>query len=201
MVSVDACEPFFKYMREYVNLDSDTMELIAAHAGEVTFHPKHIILREGDKCDKVHFVVSGSGRSYYTDFSGKTITWSFMFNNGDSATRNLFAVDYRSFLSGLPSVLTIETFSELKALIFSRASVTYLIENSLIYERWMRKLNEVAYRYMFDRAFTLLTMSAKDRYQKLLKEEPYLLQMFSNYYIASFLGIAPQSLSRIRTQH
>jgi len=186
-------------MREYVNLDHDTMDLIAAYTGEIKFPPKHIILREGDKCDKVYFVVSGLSRSYYTDFSGKTITWGFQFNNENSATRNLFAVDYRAFLSNLPSVLTIETFTELKTLTFSRAQVTYLIENCVIYENWIRKIDEVAYRYMFERAFSLLTMSAKDRYDKLLKDEPHLLQMFSNYYIASYIGIAPQSLSRIRT--
>lgn len=55
-----------------------------------------------------------------------------------------------------------------------------------------------AFLHTYDRVFTLLTMTATERYNKLLKEEPQLLQMFSNYYIASYLGIAPQSLSRIR---
>jgi hypothetical protein len=84
--------------------------------------------------------------------------------------------------------------------VFTKEAVTYLLENSLKYEIWMRKLNENAYVHMYDRAFTLLTMSATERYQKLIKKEPHLIQMFSNYYIASYLGIAPQSLRRIRTQ-
>jgi CRP-like cAMP-binding protein len=87
-----------------------------------------------------------------------------------------------------------------KVLVFSRQQVTYLIEHSHSYERWMRRLNENAFMHMYDRAFVLLTMTATDRYKKLLKEEAHLLQMFSNYYIASYLGIAPQSLSRIRSQ-
>jgi len=201
MIPVDTCEPFFEYMRKYVKLDADTMDLIAAHTGEVTFPPKHIILHEGSKCDKVHFVVSGTARSYYTDFSGKTITWSFLFNNETSISKNLFAVDYPAFLTDKLSTVAIETCGELKALTFSKTQVTYLIENSFTYERWMRKLNESAFLHTNDRAFTLLTMTATDRYQKLLKDEPHLLQMFSNYYIASYLGIAPQSLSRIRSQH
>jgi hypothetical protein len=81
---------------------------------------------------------------------------------------------------------------------FTRAQVTYLIENLLMYERWMRKLNENAYMHTYDRVFTLLTMTASERYEKLLKDEAHLLQMFSSYYIASYLGIAAQSLSRIR---
>jgi len=201
MVPVETCEPFFAYMRKYVDLSPDTMDLIAAHTGEVTLPPKHIILQESSKSEKVYFVVSGLARSYYTDFSGKTITWSFHFNNEASISKNLFAVDYRAFLSDQLSSVAIETLSELKALTFTKAQVTFLIENCFIYERWMRKLNESAFLHMYDRAFTLLTMPATDRYHKLLKEEPHLLQLFSNYYIASYLGIAPQSLSRIRSQH
>lgn len=201
MIPVDNCEPYFDYIQRYVKLDPGTMDLIAAHATEVTLPPRHFILHEGSNCEKVYFILSGSARSYYTDFSGKTITWAFHFNNDVSISRNLFACDYRSLLTGRPSVITIETLTESKALIFTRAQGLSMIENCFTYERWMRKLNEEAYAYMFDRAFTLLTMSATDRYHKLLKEEPHLLQMFSNYYIASYLGIAPQSLSRIRSQH
>ena len=201
MNTLDTCEPYFEYVRRYVDLDPDTMELVASNTGLVTIPPKEFILHEGSKCEKVYFVVSGAARSYYTDFSGKTITWAFHFNDEKSISRNLFALDYRSLLTGLPSVITIETVSEFKAITFTKAQLAFLIENSHLYERWMRRLNELAYAHMFDRAFTMLTMSATERYQKLLKEEPYLLQMFSNYYVASYLGIAPQSLSRIRSQH
>jgi CRP-like cAMP-binding protein len=201
MITVDTCEPFFEFMRKYVELGPDTMDLIASRTGEILHPPKHIFLHEGSKCEKVYFVVSGTARSYYTDCTGKTITWSFHYNNERSISKNLFALDYRAFLTGTPSSVTIETLSELRALTLSKSQVTYLIENSFIYERWQRKLNESAFLHMYDRAFTLLTMSATDRYHKLLKEEPYLLQMFSNHCIASYLGIAPQSLSRIRSQH
>lgn len=201
MNSLETCEPYFAYIRKYVDLDARTMDLIAAHTGEATLPPKHFMLREGSKCDMIYFVMSGTARSYYTDFSGKTITWVFHFNNESSITRNLFALDYRAFLTSRPSVVTIETLSEVKAVTISRTQQNFLLENCPVYESWMRKLNEVAYLNMFDRAFTLLTMTAADRYQKLLKEESHLLQMFSNYYIASYIGIAPQSLSRIRSQH
>jgi CRP-like cAMP-binding protein len=201
MISVETCEPYFAYMRRYIDLDPDTMGQIAANTGEITLPPKHTFLWEGNKCDMIYFVVSGTARSYYTDFSGKAITWVFHFNNNVSINRNLFALDYRAFLTDSPSAVTIETLSELKAVTISKTQQTFLIENCHVYERWMRKLNEIAYTHMFDRAFTLLTMTATDRYHKLLKEEPHLLQMFSNYYVASYLGIAPQSLSRIRSQH
>ena len=201
MIPIEACEPYFQYVRRYAELDAETEQLVASQLSQITFPAKHIILREGGISNKVYFVVSGTARSYYTDFSGNTVTWLFHFNNNFSIGRNVFIVDYRAFLTGKPSSIAIETISEVNALVFTKEAVNYLMEKSLKYEIWMRKLNEVVYLYLFDRAFTLLTMSAKDRYQKLLKEESHLLQMFPNYYIASYLGIAPQSLSRIRTLH
>ena len=201
MVQVDACEPFFEYMRKSVELDSDMMQLIAAHISEITFPPKHIILQQDSLCNKVYFIVSGTARSYYIDVSGMTVTWSFYFNNNKSIVRNLFALDGRAYLTNEPSSIAIEAISDVSALVFSREVLYSLMEKSLKYEIWMRKLTENAYVSMYDRAFTILTMSATERYQKLLKEEPHLMQMFSNYYIASYLGIAPQSLSRIRSQH
>jgi CRP-like cAMP-binding protein len=201
MISVDACEPYFEYVRKYVELDAETMQLVASQVNEITFPEKQIILSEGAICNKVYFVLSGTARSYYIDPSGVTVTWSFHFNNNRSLIRNAFVTDYRAFLTNKPSSIVIETLSELIAVVFTREAVKYLIEKSLNYEIWMRKLDEMAYLSMFDRAFSLLTMSATERYHKLLTDEPHLMQMFSNYYIASYLGIAPQSLSRIRTQH
>ena len=201
MISIETCEPYFEYVRKYAELDFGTKQLVASQLSEITFPPKHIILAEGGICNKVYFVVSGTARYYYTDFSGVTVTWSFHFNNKFSIGRNIFAVDYRAFLTNKPSSIAIETLSEVNALVFTQEAVDYLMEKSLKYEIWMRKLNANAYISMYDRAFTLLTMSATERYHKLLNEEPHLMQMFSNYYIASYLGIAPQSLSRIRTQH
>ncbi len=201
MISLEACEPYFEYMRRNLELDSEMMQLIASQLTEIAFRPKQIILAEGGVSNKGYFVVSGTARSYYTDLSGVTVTWSFHFNNNKSVGKNVFAVDYRAFLTNKPSSIAIETLSELSALVLTREAINYLMEKSLKYEIWMRKLNENAYIHMYDRAFSLLTMSATERYHKLLNEEPHLMQMFSNYYIASYLGITPQSLSRIRTHH
>ena len=201
MVPIDVCEPFFKYMRKYVELDADTMQLIALQMSEISFPQKHIILVEGGMCNKIYFIVSGTARSYYIDVSGMTVTWSFFFNNNKSIGRNLFALDGRAYLRNEPSSIAIEALSDVSTLVFTKEALSQLMEKSLKYEIWMRKLTENAYVGMYDRAFTILTMSATERYHKVLKDEPHLMQMFSNYYIASFLGIAPQFLSRIRSQH
>jgi CRP-like cAMP-binding protein len=201
MIPIETCEPYFEYMRKYVEVDSEMMDLIASQLTETSYRPKEIIIGEGGVCNRIYFLISGTARSYYTDCSGLTVTWAFHFNNNESVVRNVFATDYRAFLTSKPATITIEALSDISALVFSREAINHLMEKSLKYERWQRKINEKAFVTMFERTFTLLTMSAKERYSKLVKDESHLMQMFSNYYIASYLGIAPQSLSRIRTQH
>src|SRR3954471_11635016 len=119
MISIDACEPYFKYVGKYVELDSKTMQLTASQISVITFPQKHIILKEGGSCNKVYFVVSGTARSYYTDATGMTVTWSFHFNNNLSLIRNVFVTDYRAFLTNQPSSISIETLSEVRALVFT----------------------------------------------------------------------------------
>src|SRR5215475_5510755 len=145
MIPIDTCEPFFEYMRGSIEPDSDTMQLIASHISEVTFPPKHIILAQGAACNKVFFVVSGIARSYYIDVSGMTVTWSFYFNNDKSTSRNLFALDGRAYLTNELSSIAIEAISEVRALVFTKEALSFLMEKSLKYEIWMRKLTENAY--------------------------------------------------------
>src|SRR5215510_6563668 len=109
MIAIDNSETFLKYMGKYVDLDPDEMDLITAQTNSITFPSKHFILREGQKCDKIHFIVSGLARSYYTDYAGKTVTWSFHFNNESSTTRELFALDCPALLKNELSSIAIES--------------------------------------------------------------------------------------------
>jgi len=191
--------PFIEYLSTIVDLDTEATLLIEERTKEVSFPKGHIISPAGTVCRYAYFLITGEARSFYTDFSGKTTTWIFHFNQQFSNVKNLLIVDYKSFLNGRPASLTSETLTSLTAVQISRSDLGYVLERSLICERAMRKVSDASFIVAYDRAFTLLTMSATERYNKLLEEEPHLLKMFSNQYIASYLGITPQSLSRIRS--
>jgi len=191
--------PFIEYLNTIVDLDTEATLLIEERTKEVSFPKGHIISPAGTVCRYAYFLITGEARSFYTDFSGKTTTWIFHFNQQFSNVKNLLIVDYKSFLNGRPASLTSETLTSLTAVQISRSDLGYVLERSLICERAMRKVSDASFIVAYDRAFTLLTMSATERYNKLLEEEPHLLKMFSNQYIASYLGITPQSLSRIRS--
>jgi len=190
--------PFFEYVAKEMTINTAAMEAILKHCSLVHFRKGESILDLGFESRYIYFVLKGECISYFTDYNGKKTTWFFHFNSPDSLVKNIFAVDYKSFLSREPSTISIEALSDMTAIRFSREDVFFLTNRTGILERWIRIINEKAFMMIYDRLSTLLTLSASDRYKKFLSEEPYLLNMFSNYYIASYLNVAPQSLSRIR---
>lgn len=194
------CTPFLDYMSQDVVLDDATKKLVEENCRLVKFAEGKRLLEAGNVCQYIYFIIEGKCISYFTDFKGKTITWFFHFNSPASTTKNIFAVDYRSFLSRQPATLTIDTLLPVSAIRFSADELKKLVGESPAVERWLRLLTEKAFIQVYDRINTLLTLPAPDRYKRFLEEEPYLLNMFSNYLIATYLNVTPQSLSRIRKQ-
>jgi len=94
--------------------------------------------------------------------------------------------------------MSIEALTDIRALRIGYRGFEPQFGHVPLLEKFLRKLNEYSFIVAYDRIFNLLTMSATDRYHKLLKNEPYLLEMFNDKYLASYIGVEPQSLSRIR---
>jgi len=191
-------KPFVDLVSNDVLLDEETKILINGNCRPVKIAKGELLLNAGEVCRDIYFMVKGRAISYFTDYDGKTTTWFFHHNLPNAPVKNLFAVDYRSFLSGAPSGISIQAISDIDALKFSKEAVGLLVERSGSFAVWMQKLHEQSLIVAYDRIATLLTLSATERYQKFLQDEPYLLDMFSNYHIATYLNITPQSLSRIR---
>ena len=190
--------PFLDYMSKLVTPDEELISLLAANCKLVEFPKNEKLLLAGDVSKFFYFIVSGECVSYFTDYKGKTTTWFFHFNKPESNVKNLFVVDFKSFLQKDKATLTIETLSPVTAIRFSVPQMKTLIDNSPLFERWMRLVTEQAFSLTYCRINTLLNLSATERYKRFLQSEPWLLNMFSHYLIAGYLDVAPQSLSRIR---
>ncbi|MDP9077716.1 MAG: Crp/Fnr family transcriptional regulator [Bacteroidota bacterium] len=197
MIAKD-CKPLIDFIRKSVAINEKEMEIIKSKCKEVDFPKGSFIAQGGHHSKYVYFIVSGQARSYYINEQGKTTTWLFHFNEAFSSSKNLFVADYKSFLTNAPGTLTIEALTDVKAIQWSFSDFEFLLNQLPAFETWMRKLNESLFINIYDRVLTLMTMSAQQRYEKMLNEEPHLPQMFSNYYVASYLSLAPQSLSRIK---
>jgi CRP-like cAMP-binding protein len=162
------------------------------------YEPGDVIQRTGAVCDRVRFLISGLVRSYLLDEKGKDFTWSLHFNEPGANMKNRFVIDYASFTQGEPSRLCIEALTGVEIISIKKSDVEQLFAQNLFWANVGRLISDLAYHHTHHRVLSLLTLPAKSRYEQLLNESPVLLRVAPQHYVASYLGITPQSLSRLR---
>lgn len=191
---------FVKFIYQFISLSNEDTIALENVLSNKSYKAGDKILQEGSICNSILFTVSGKARSYFVNHEGQEFTWNFHFNDADSKFENYFLVDYHSFLRQIPSHFTIEALEDIEAITLSYTNIQKIVSKSINLEKVASIMSATAYQNVHNRAFTLLTSNAKERYLQLLKDEPYLLNKFQHYLIASYLGVAPQSLSRLRKE-
>lgn len=158
---------------------------------QVRRYPKHaFLLQAGQPADQMFFLQTGLLRGYRLE-NGQEITHHFF-------KENWMGTDYESYLQGSPASLFIQAMTPCQILSFSRDDFEGLMRSFHVFERLGRVLAEQAYLVTVKRAKALQSQNLKARYLQLLEEQPKLFQLVPQKHIASYLGVAPQSLSRLR---
>ena len=137
------------------------------------------------------FVVRGCLRSFYKTEDGKEYTIQF-------AIKNWWISDYITLYTDDKSIVSIESLTHSKILVLDKNQVDNLYKEYPPFETFQRKNFEKRTATLQKRILSLLTLSATDKYNKFVKDYAEFEKIIPNYQIASFLGITPQSLSRIR---
>jgi CRP-like cAMP-binding protein len=148
------------------------------------------LITEDQICTRVYLVVSGGVRSY-TYKNDKEITNWFAFEN------EAFTA-YYSYLTELPSQEIIQVMEDTTVYVLQKNTLQNLYNRFHGLESLGRELVEFYYRWQEERIFSLQSDSAKERYEKLIQQQPHLFQKATLGQIASYLGIAQETLSRIR---
>jgi CRP-like cAMP-binding protein len=151
---------------------------------------KEQILKEGEHCNFIAFIHEGSFRFYF-DKEGEEIITAFFFK-GD------FVTNYRSFLTGNPSGHYIEAMQDSVIYKINLKELQSLYDKHHKIERLGRLIAERIYLIVADRLDSFMFETPKERYQALIKRNPSFLQEVPQYMIAAYLGIKPETLSRIR---
>jgi len=152
----------------------------------------------GDVCDKLSFIDYGLARAYMIGEDGKDYTWSIFFNDKNSHMTNLFVIDYDSFLNQTPSSLGIEAIEDCQLFVIDYSDVQFLYDNLKNGERFGRLMSQEAYSYLHKLMIDRQLKTAKERFDEFMETTPYLLDKVPQYHIATFLGITPQHLSRLK---
>ena len=148
------------------------------------------ISKEGLICNRIAFVRSGLMRSFY-NIKGKDTTTYFL---GPGS----IAVAMSSFIEMKPAFENIQAIEDSEVLILTKETLESLYHKSWKWQQTGRVIIEQYYVIMEKRSIALQTLSAKDRYNQLMQEHPGLLLKVPLHYVASYLGISPETLSRIR---
>ncbi|KRD63198.1 cyclic nucleotide-binding protein [Flavobacterium sp. Root935] len=155
------------------------------------FPAKEFLSSMGKISNKIFFILNGLARVYYLK-NGKEITTYLSSDEG-------FIASYSSFINQTPSFENIQCIEDCQVLSITFEKMQFLYNEIPNWERVGRILAEQNYLCMADRVLKLQMIPAKEKYQTFLASAPAkIIQRTPLIYIASFLGITPESLSRIR---
>lgn len=157
---------------------------------EVKFHKGADVQAIGHTCKTIYFVKAGCVRIYYFK-EDIDITESFEFENS-------FVARAESLFTGKPSRKAIQAIEETSLIAIDSNKLFKLFESHHDLERLFRKIIEASYVSTVNRIESLQFNTAEERYFNLLKDHPNILKRVPLKFIASYLGITPVSLSRIR---
>jgi CRP/FNR family transcriptional regulator, anaerobic regulatory protein len=178
---VEAKQRLRKLLSQLEALSTDEWERFEGMVEEDTFDKNDFLTREGQVERYIYFICEGIVRVFFTD-KDKEISLDFAFEG-------TFTTSYASFLQQQPSVIYIEALTE---------KLYRFYDQSQKAERIGRLIAEANYIRKNNREISFLKFTAKERYLQLLEEHPKLVQEIPIKFLASYLGIKPESLSRIR---
>lgn len=152
---------------------------------------KEFLIEAGDICSFIGFVQEGVLRTYvHTEAEEYNI---------DFHLPNSFVSGYKSFLTQTPTKAYIQALSDTTVYIISYSDYQNLLKNSTDWYRLGKYIVDALFIIKCKRESSLLMESATERYKSFLKEYPQIEQLVAQYHIASYLGIKPESLSRIKS--
>jgi CRP/FNR family transcriptional regulator, anaerobic regulatory protein len=177
-------------LAQFIALDKSEQDYFVTKLKVKEYQKKELVLPEGEVCKYAYFINYGCLRYYY-NVDGQENTAQFFFENG-------WYADYESFLSGKPSKQNIETLEKSQLLLLSAKDLQQLYVDIPKFERFGRLMAENAFLGIRHRSEMLENQTAEERYLRLIQERPKVFARIPQHYIASYLGIQPPSLSRIR---
>jgi CRP-like cAMP-binding protein len=156
------------------------------------FKKNEHLLVEGEICDYGIFINEGCIRYYYL-IDGVESTGNFFFEND-------WYADFESFLYGKPSLLNIEALEDCSVYYAYKNDFESLVSEFPVFKDFLRIMMERTIKGLTGRNMAMTLLSPEERYLRFIKYCPKVVERVSLKHIASYLGVRPESLSRIRTR-
>lgn len=184
-----------KILVEHINkkhkLTDNEVSLFYKYFKPTSFKRKELILRNGDIAHQLFFVITGVLHHFFTDTSGQQYSCHF-------GLPNTFLTDLESFANQRPSTHSIESLDHSLCLRISCVDCVALMSQSRAFNLYIYQMLEEIANENLRRTTDLIALSPEQRYHKLETNRRNLLQSIPQKYLASYLGISPESLSRLK---
>ena len=190
-VSITSRDVARELARRYSTMTHEELDLLESILVPMKFLKNEMILREGETCTNIYWVVKGLVRQFYYK-NGKELT-EYM------ATENSIVMCIESLFLEQPTHLQIKTIEPTVVIAIPKVDLEAVAMKSVNIQILYRKILEESLILSQIHADMLRFESAQDRYQKLIKRQPQLVLRAPLVYIASYLQMTPETLSRVRT--
>ena len=177
--------------RRYSTMTHEELDMLESILVPMKYAKNEMILREGETCTNIYWVVKGLVRQFYYK-NDKELT-EYM------ATENNIVMCIESLFREMPTHLQIKALEPTILIALPKAELEAVAMKSVNIQILYRKILEESLILSQIRADMLRFESAQDRYQKLIKRQPQLVLRAPLVYIASYLQMTPETLSRVRT--
>lgn len=181
----------FSHIEKKVSLNDNDKALIEKFFSSKKLRKRQYLLQEGEISKHLVFVAKGLLRTYNVDEKGNEHMSIF-------GWEGWWISDFNSFLSGEPAVFNIDAIEDSELLMLSRNDYESLTLAVPIMDRYFRILYQNSLVTKERRLMSTITHSAEERYLELLASSPKIMERIPQNLIASYLGIAPETLSRIK---
>lgn len=184
-------DPLLENFQLHIELSREDYLRVRTLFIDETYARGQYLIQPGHFVHHQYFVLAGNLRTFMIDHKGKEHTLQF-------AEEGWWVSDYLSYYQSIPSALHVECLEDCHLLKVSKSDLTQSFDQIPALERFFRKQLENAFVAFQQRILSNLQDTAEQRYSTFVKKYPSIEQRVKNYQIASYLGIAPESLSRLR---
>ncbi len=184
---------FKNFIRKVTPISDAEFEQTVIFFKEQILQKGDFFVKQGKICQQIAFINKGALRAFYINDKAEETTSCF-------CTQNSLTTSYKSFILQQPSTLSIQALEDSELLVIDHDNLQKLYSTSHVWQSIGRTVAEKEYIIMEQYAAVLNNETAKEKYLRLLKEQPDVLQKASVEDIASYLGITRRTLSRIRQE-
>lgn len=181
----------FSHIEAKTILTDQDKETVKGYFTSRKFKRKQFLLQEGDICRQLNFIAKGLIKSYNVDEKGNDHINLF-------GWEGWWVSDFYSFLHSTPALLNIEAIEPTEVLAITLADYDAMLVKVPVMERYFRILYQNSILTKERRLMSSMTHTAEEKYLQLLQLHPEMVQRIPQTLIASYLGLAPETISRIK---